>query len=200
MTTKMTERDKKLLAILGFFLVIALFFVIVIKPLHVANTDMKYQINDNKIQIAEMQRKEAELIMARTDNLKHKEEFLQAQQDLYPILKSQEIDRLLTEKVVGHNLSAKRLQIDMPKESANVIGYGRTADDGSNPDKADGVWIARVGLEVAGSIGDMDALVDDLAQDMMGIQVESLRWESRDQGGVQQDTLSLQLKVLMSRQ
>lgn len=206
MTMKMTERDKKLLAGLGVFCIVAILVMVVILPLYTANEVMKDQISSNEDQIELMRQKEAELPALRMGNEARREELLDAQKNLYPLLKTQEVDRLLTEKVMLHGLSARKLQITMPQEAANVSGYGRTADEGSNPDKKDGVWIASVSLEAAGTVAAMDSLIDDLSLETPGVRITGLNWSSARrqvdaQSGLteQYDILSLQLEVEMSR-
>ena len=206
MTMKMTERDKKLLAGLLVFCVVAILTAMVILPLYSANEVMKEQIASNEKQIALMQQKEAELPVIQSVNEERRKELLDEQKDLFPLLKTQEVDRLLTEKVMLNGLSARKLQITMPQEAANVSGYGRTADDGSNPDKKDGVWIATVSLEAAGTMEAMDRLIDDLSLGTPGVRITGLNWSSArrqvdTQSGLteQYDILSLQLEVEMSR-
>lgn len=205
MTTKMTERDKKLLVGLGIFCVLALYAVLVFLPLYTANGTMKEQIEANEKRIQEIEQKELALPTVLSENEQRRELLAGIQRDLYPRLKSQEIDRLLTEKAMAHGLSARKLQITMPEESANVIGYGRANDDGSNPDKKDGVWIAQVTMETSGSMQAMDGLIDDLAEETPGVRIQSISWSS-DRRTVDEttgmtekyDILSLQLEVLMS--
>lgn len=205
MTTKMTERDKKLLVGLGIFCVLALYAVLVFLPLYTANGTMKEQIEANEKRIQEIEQKELALPTVLSENEQRRELLAGIQRDLYPRLKSQEIDRLLTEKAMAHELSARKLQITMPEESANVIGYGRANDDGSNPDKKDGVWIAQVTMETSGSMQAMDGLIDDLAEETPGVRIQSISWSS-DRRTVDEttgmtekyDILSLQLEVLMS--
>lgn len=206
MTTKMTERDKKLLAGLGIFCVAAILIALVILPLYSANKMMKEQIISNEEQIARMEQKQAELPALRMGNEERKEELLKVQESLYPMLKTQDIDRMLTEKVMLHGMSARKLQITMPVEAANVTGFGRSADDGSNPDKKDGVWIASVSMEASGSMTAMDSLIDDLSLGTPGVRITGLNWSSArrqvdTQTGLteQYDILSLQLEVEMSR-
>ncbi len=206
MTTKMTERDKKLLAGLGVFCVLALYVFMVFLPLHTANASMKDQIEANEIRIAEIEEKELALPAVFSENEARREQLGQLQEDLYPLLKSQEIDKLLTEKTMDHGLSARKLQITMPEEASNVIGYGRSKDDGSNPDKKDGVWIAAVSMEFAGSMQAMDSLIDDIALNMPGVRITNISWSSDrrttdELTGMTEkyDILSLQLEVLMSR-
>lgn len=206
MTTKMTERDKKLLMGLGIFCLVAILAAVVILPLYSANELMKEQIEANAEQIALMEQKQAELPILRAEREAKEKELLEVQEPLYPLMKTQDIDRLLTEKVMLYGMSAKRLQITMPEEAANVTGFGRSADDGSNPDKKDGVWIASVSLEVSGSMAAMDNLIDNLSLQTPGVRITGLTWSSArrqvDQTtGLSEpyDILSLRLEVEMSR-
>lgn len=206
MTVNVTERDKKLLAGLAVFCAAVLFFLYVFLPLYTANAAIRQQIRENEERVSQMQQKEAGLPALRAQNEAQKKALAKAQQELYPMMKSQEIDRLLTGKTLRCGLSARKLQITMPKEAANVIGYERVNDSGSNPDKLDGLWIAQVSLEVTGTMEKMDRLIDELALDTSGVVIRRLAWgRSRRQTDAgtgrteAYDILSLQLDVLMSR-
>lgn len=206
MTVKMTERDKKLLIGLGVFCVLALFVTLVFMPLYTANASMKEQIRQNEERVEQMKKKEAALPEARKDNAELKKQLATAQQDLYAMLKSQEIDKLLAQKTLRNGLSARKLQISMPEEPANVKGYARENDNGSNPDGEDGIWIAEVNLEVTGSMDEMDRLIDELALETPGVAITGLTWSSdRRQADAETgrtevfDILGLKLEVLMSR-
>lgn len=199
MTTTLTNRDKKLLAILVFVLVVGLMFIFVVRPLYVSNEKLAEEIAQNETEIQEMEQKEAGLMAARAENQKNKEGFIAAQEDLYPILKSQEIDRILTERVVVCGLSAKRLTITMPKEAASIAEYASTSGELSNPDGLDGIWIAEVDMEVSGSMIGMDTLMDYLVLQMPGIRVIDAKWGSERQGTGSLNVLSMRLQVLMSR-
>lgn len=206
MTAKMTERDKKLLVGLGVFCVAVMYAVLVFMPLYSANAYMKEQIGQNEERIAQMEQKEMELPAVRMENEARKQQLMAAQEDLYPLLKSQEIDRILTEKTAFYGLSARRLQITMPDKPADVAGYGRVNDEGSNPDGNDGVWIAQVSLEAAGSTAAMDGLIDDISFNTPGIRITGLGWgsdrrqvDARTGMTEQYPILSLQLEVMMGR-
>lgn len=201
MTTSITERDKKLLAGLGLFCAMLLFVMLVIRPLGAANAVMGELVEENKEKIRQVQQKDMQFPQLREENLKLKRDLHQVQIKLYPMLKSQEIDRLLTDKVVSYGLSARRLQIVMPDEAANVTLYQHGDDNGSNPDVQDGVWIAHVGMDVSGSIASIDRLIDELSAGMQGVCVTGISW-SRDRydgEGMDSYALSLQLQILMSR-
>ena len=201
MTTKLTDRDKKLLSMLGFFIVAALILLLAVFPLYSANAAMKTQIRDNTERIAQMQQKEMDLAAVQTANRQKKEELAQIQENMFPRMKSQDIDRLLTEKVVANHLSTRKLQILMPEEAANVAAYGKTEDDGSNPDKADGVWLAEVNLELSGDLPNMDVLIDEFTN-TPGIRITNLDFSSKESTengtAVRTDLLSMKLQIIMS--
>lgn len=193
MTVKITERDQKLLAFLGFFCVVVIMVVMVNLPLCAANKSLKEQIDRNQEQISEMESKEARLPFVRALNEDAYVALSEVQKDLYPMLKSQEIDRLLTDKVISYGLTATKLQIIMPEEAADVTGYGMAGSGGSNPTKEDAVWIAVVSLDVAGSMAAMDELIDELSQEAPGIRLVDIRWNQAELKG------NMQLEVIMSR-
>lgn len=207
MTVRMTERDKKLLSGLGVFCVLVFFATFAIMPLHEANELLDKQMQSNREQIAEMEDKAAKLPAVRERNEAGHAALDRVQEELYPILKSQDIDRLLTEKVMSHGLSARKLQIIMPHEPANVVGYGSEDSEGSNPEYEDGVWTAVVILDASGTAASMDALVDELVTETPGVRVAGLSWlDYGKENGILQpgledddDILRLQLEILMSR-
>lgn len=206
MTMTMTDRDKKLLGILGFAGVVAVIVFLVIMPLMTANASMQDQLDMYRDQVAVMKQKEMELPAVRKTNEERNAELAAYQQEMYPIMKSQDIDRLLTDRVVAHGLSARRLQITMPEKAVNATSYGHTQDDGSNPDSKDGIWLAEVSLDVAGALVNMDSLIDEFAGEMPGIRVTNISWGSERRTvdpvtGLSDsvDTMSMRLQVEMSR-
>lgn len=206
MIIKMTKRDKKLLSGLGVFCVTVFFAIFAIAPLHKANEHLSRQIRNNEEQIAEMEDKAAKLPALREMNRAGQASLGAAQEGLYPLLKSQDIDRLLMDIVMAHGLSARKLQIIMHDEPANVTVYGGEGSEGSNPEYEDGVWIATVVLDVSGKTQPMDALIDELATKTSGVRIAGLSWNQygRDPENLlqgppgQEHMLRLQLEILMS--
>jgi len=100
-----------------------------------------------------------------------------------------------------------KLQITMPKEPADVVAYGQDAKEkGGNPDKSeDGLYLANVTLEVSGQLSDIYRLIDTFANDVPGVRITSLRWNSNRKSGntvdgaADQNILELQLWVAMSK-
>ncbi len=123
MNSTMTERDKKLLYMLGFIIIIFFFIIAFIRPLLRA-------INKNNEAIAEAQvvHDEIELKMERLPVLEAYKEKVSKKVDgyakrYYEVMDSTKIDELLTGYVLGHGLKAVNLYIDMPKESEVLVAY-----------------------------------------------------------------------------
>ena len=205
MTTTMTARDKKLLAMLGVICVASALIILVILPLLRNNQDITAQCEENEFRITQMQQKEVQLTAVQKLNQEQHEQLEEMQTDIFPMLRIQDVDQLLTQKVLAHGLAARKLQIIMPDGPANVMPFGSQEEEGSNPDGKTGVWIAVVNLETSGADGAMDQLIDDLSVQTPGVRITSVSWgkgsRTVDQttGAMEQyGVLSMQLQVLMS--
>lgn len=225
MTAKMTERDKKLLAGLSVFCLIVVMVYYVILPLKAANLDMKNQAEAGMAQIEEMDRKSRELPELRARCTEIQGYLAESQNGLYPMLEVQEIDELLTEKVVSAGLKMRSLQVAMPEEPADVMPYlfAEETDDGSrksdisggnetsgrnekqdrnqissNPKGADGIWIAEAGMEIAGSAGEIERLVGEWSESDPGMRVTGFEWR-KDRHDPAGPIMRLRLEILMSR-
>lgn len=197
----MTDHDKKLLAGLGVFCVIAAFVHFVFLPLGIANASLKNQIREQEALIAEIQQKEASLFTARLEYEKRQRELARAQEGFYPLLKRQEIDRILTTRAMDCGLFVRSLQMLMPDKASGVPGF-LSEKDVRNPDGEEGVWIAQVTLELAGSETDLDTLMDEIVMDMPGVRLMGfLRVSGHGQEGFsgEASVWRLQLEVLMCR-
>ena len=197
MTTRVTERDKKLLSGLGVFCVTVFFVFAVLTPLSDANKRLEEQIKSNEERIAKIRLKEASLPDARRENEELRVRLKEAGEKINPMMKSREIDRMLTDRSAAHGLSVTRLQIDMPETPINAAGYGGEDEERSNTDGVDAVWSAQVVLEVSGMDEALDRLVDDLALSAPGVQVMSLSWEKAEEESGGDRLLDLRLTVLM---
>ena len=116
MTTNMTARDKKLLYILGFIVIIFLFILIADRPLF-----RKIRATNEEIAKEQATHDTIEMKLKRMDMVEEYRDAIQQKVDLYakryyPMMDSTRIDDLLTGYVLDHGLKAVNLYIDMPKE------------------------------------------------------------------------------------
>lgn len=201
MTVKMTGRDKKLLMGLGIFCLITGLVFLLILPLLSGNSDRKLEIEENEQKIAEMDAKLEELLVVRAENKTIKEQLVKQQERLYPMLESQQIDKILTEKAVFSGLSVQRLSIAMPTAPASLTDFRSGENSGSsNPNGVDAVWIASVQMTVNGSMEIVDWFIDELSTRMPGIRLMGFRYTEGQMGtGSLRDGASLDLEVWMCR-
>ncbi len=124
MTTQgMTERDKKLLYMLGFIVIIFLFIIIADRPLF-------RKIRETNKEIAKEQETHdtIELKLSRMDLIQNYKEQIDSKVSLYsdryyPLMDSTQVDDLLTGYVLSEGLKAVDLYINMPKEAVKLPAY-----------------------------------------------------------------------------
>ena len=123
METKLTERDKKLLYILGFIVIVFVFGWIIMRP-------MIKSINktEESIAAAENLKRQNEfkvtgLDSARTLLERFRTDLDDSMTDYYEPMDSSEIDKLITSYVLGKGLYAKDLTITMPKDTVEEVPY-----------------------------------------------------------------------------
>ncbi len=123
METKLTERDKKLLYILGFIVIAFIFGWLIMRP-------MIKSINktEESIVAAENLKRQNEfkvtgLDSARTLLERFRNDMDDSMTDYYEPMDSSEIDKLITSYVLGMGLYAKDLTITMPKAAVEERPY-----------------------------------------------------------------------------
>ncbi len=123
MKTEMTERDKKLLYMLGFIVIIFLFVIIADRPLF-----RKIRATNKEIETEQATHDTIEMKLARMSVVEGYRQQIGEKVDLYakryyPMMDSTQIDDLLTGRVLELGLKAVDLYIDMPKETVILLPY-----------------------------------------------------------------------------
>lgn len=196
-TVKTTERDKKLLT--GICLVLAVYIccMLVIRPLYAANKGLKEQILKNEVRIEELRQKELSLPEAEAENQKKQGELADICADLYPVMESRQLDRLVTDMVIRHGLTVCRLNISVPEEPADLRAYLQNEGEGSNPEGKYGIYLAQVDVEVTGEREQVDLLINELAADCKAIRIAMIDWRKNGSGPEGQQNVRLRLYVEM---
>lgn len=114
-TTEITDRDKKLLLFLAIFVIVVVFGFFIIRPLAETDAALKEELAvQEELQIRTQQK--LMLLPSMQANVEKTEEELAAvAEDFYPVMKSQEIDKLLTGIVLSWGLESRQLVIQMPE-------------------------------------------------------------------------------------
>ena len=226
-TMEITERDKKLLLFMAFFVIVLGFGFFIIRPLSQADAELKIELENQQELMMETQLPAMESSLVKTQE--ELEELEEAAKDFYPVMKSQEIDRLLTGIVVGKGLESRQMTITMPQSELKLEPYyasaaaaedsmaqsaaqGASEEDGSTAQATEtvftGIYAAQVQMTIRGNRVTMQQMVDELTRNYPSIRITSAGWGTennsiRNADGEYitsvNDTLQLGLEVYMYR-
>ncbi len=123
MQTQMTERDKKLLYILGFVVIIAIFGLGAIRPIYNKISKTNKEISKVKEDYDNMKMKimRVDTIKTYVDTMDKNVESLSS---IYlPMMNSSQIDKYITDKALNNKLLVTSLNIEMPSEFVLLEPY-----------------------------------------------------------------------------
>jgi hypothetical protein len=123
MTTNLTERDKKLLFMLGIIGIIAAFFLLGIRPLLSSISKTDSTISEEEAQLAIEKQEAALLPTLKSTNEQMQSNISAATSDFYDRMESDEVDKLLTNLVLSEGLNSRNLVITMPTEEISLDSY-----------------------------------------------------------------------------
>lgn len=188
MNMTITENDRKLLGFLAAFLVAAAFLFLVFKPLAAKNDQLDAELKtaraeevdiDNKAALAgDMEQKERTV----TEQMK------QVLARFYPVMQSQEAERMVTTLMLNHDLSIQSLTVTMPEKSAELdwyqysqsaVSYGQPPE-GEEEQNALSLYAAKVTCVAEGKKEDLWGLVDDISTGYPAISISSIEWSSTE--------------------
>lgn len=225
-TTEITERDKKLLLFMAVFIIVVVFGFFIIRPLAETDAALKDElVMQEDIQLRTQQK--LMLLSSVEANVEKTEEELDAAaKEFYPVMKSQEIDKLLTEIVLKWGLDPKQLTIQMPEsemilepfyasQAALEDALSRAATQGEEEQTDStqatassfyGIYAAQAELIVKGDRMVMEQMADEISEDYPAIRITGAAWgreinSLRDEMGEYissaDDTLQLQMEIYM---
>lgn len=203
MKTELTQRDKKLLVFLGIFVIVVCIGYWGIKPAiqKIVKYSEDIEIEQNKKDLDDM--KVASLPMMESENKYYEEEILNSRSNFYPMMTSDEIDKMFTGMVLEYNLNAYDMNIDMPTEECHLDAYKysekanvdeeiddfETYDEmGYYDDDSDeeivfeeepetGIYMAKVKLRIGGEKAALQKFVDDLSGADKKHMVSDYQWD-----------------------
>lgn len=119
----MTKRDKTLLLFLAAFIIAVGFLALVIVPTIGRIKELNVQIIDQQSHKEKMTDKLIKLSGLQAQYEKEQERYEAVTKDFYPLQKSQEIDRMLTDMALSSGLLVRELNIKMPQEESEFVPY-----------------------------------------------------------------------------
>lgn len=203
--TKITERDRKLLAFLAVFVIAAVFGNWIIRPLAAACIEEEMLCLEQSEIMTDHERKSRLLPALREETEKLKREAERSADRFYPLMPAYEVGRLLTNLAVGRGLEVRQLNIEMP-ETEWETAAGTQEGEAAEKTLLTGIYAARASMRIAGGREDMRELLDVLASEHPPIRVKEAIWgkqrrETPDASGkyssVEEDILLLELEIYM---
>jgi type II secretory pathway component PulM len=116
MTTQITSRDKKLLYILGIIVIVAMFYILGIRPLNKKIDKTSVKLDDAQITHDTIEAKLYHLEIIKSFEEKAMTMAEELSSRYYEKMPSSDVDKLITNKALGHGLKVINLGIRTGKE------------------------------------------------------------------------------------
>ncbi len=123
MNTNITERDKKLLYGLGIIVIIALFFILGIRPLHKSIASKNEQIEEEQETHDIIQTKIMYTSVVNAYVTSANKNVDEKSKRYYEMMDASEVDRIFTDYALKNKLTISDLRITMPENTALFLPY-----------------------------------------------------------------------------
>lgn len=123
MQIQMTERDKKLIVFLAIFVIVVAGGYWGIYPIVTKIITTNMELQDAQIERDKNEIKIAQLSLIEMENENLEAEIVDAREDFFPIMTSDQVDKYMTGLILDYNLYAYDLSISMPTDEATVEPY-----------------------------------------------------------------------------
>lgn len=184
--TKITERDKKLLVFLAVFLIVVGFTMLIIVPGIQSISALSVENVSSTLTKEEMDAKIEKLPILTQELEDKKAEWAEMNGELFGMMASQDIDKIVTDEVTSCGLNMKSLNIVMNEELGELSVYGEIqeeesteAADETEDEVNSGIHSASVSLSVEGSQDRISMLTDRFA-DYTAVRVTSMKYDTNE--------------------
>lgn len=223
MQMEMTNRDKKLLIFLSLFVIIVGFGYWGIYPMAKSIKQIDSDIETAKIERDANDMKIMQLPMQETLNEELEENIIDVRNNFYPMLTSDEIDKMFTNMVLDYNLYAYSLDIQMPTVESQLDPY-RYSEKALNPEEefevstedsdaetsneegtdevftdeevSTGIFNATVSMRLGGDEAMLQKLINDLSTSDQKHLLRSYSWDKTSSSSLVYENDEYDLKVL----
>lgn len=140
----MTERDKKILLALIIVVIVFLFSYYGIRPLVKSTKETNEEIEEQQIIYDENEYKLMDLPLQEMINGDLEEDIIEARKPFYPMMTSDEVDKLLTSQALNYGLYSYDMSISIDDEPCELKAYqySEKALNGGNEEKKETVQSA----------------------------------------------------------
>ena len=203
MTLKVRESDKKILIVLGLVLVILGLTLGVLMPLAEDTQELSEKITEAEIEKQEKEMKVVSLPGIRTREEQSQKDLTAMQDKYYPVMKSVEIDRMMTNTAVNCGIQVTNMDIKMPDFTAYTtlpnysdLVYG-TEQENSENTAFDGMYTASLTMNMTGSRENLQAMLDVTVSQNPRQRVTDFSWQKNQKEGSSEYTLSMSVEIYM---
>ena len=203
MTLKVTERDKKILLVLAVFLIVLGLIAGVLMPLMENTQKLGEEIAEAEVEKQEKEMKVAALPGMRSRMEKAEEELSAMQERYYPVMKSVEIDRMMTHTAVNCGIQVLDMDIKMPDFTSytTLLNYGDIVygveQENSENTPFDGMYTASLTMNMTGSRENLQSMLDVTVSQEPRQRVTDFSWQKNQKEGSSEYTLSMSVDIYM---
>lgn len=176
MKLTITEHDKKLLYFLAIFVIVVGFGGLVIRPLVVANLQMSKKLEQAQEEKSNLEQKVGLSTSSKKVYDSLSKDLEKSVSDFYPMMKSEEIDKMITDLLLDYGVFSRDLDIQMGTEEVQVKPYGKESVE--EDDISTGVYAAEVSLTATGKRNTLQKVIDTLGRDYKAIRITAYNWSS----------------------
>lgn len=203
MTLKVTERDKKILLVLAVFLIVFGLIAGVLVPLMESTQKLGEEITEAELEKQEKEMKVMALPGMKTRMEKAEEELAAMQEKYYPVMKSVEIDRMMTNTAVKCGIQVSDMDIKMPDFTAytTLLNYGDLVygakQENSEDTPFDGMYTASLTMNMTGSRENLQSMLDVTISQEPRQRVTDFSWQKNQKEGSSEFTLNMSVDIYM---
>lgn len=180
MKLEITQRDKKLLKIFAMVLLLFgyIYFFLLPKVEHLSQLQEKVEVAEEKQEA--LKKKIANLPVDQKEVATEKQRIKEASKDLYDDMDNSQIDKLVTNMILKHGLSAQSLDIEVEPTYKQPAAYdpkddGEEASENSTEDTGDkkeySIAVTKVKASVNGKKSNFIQLLDEVFHDCPAMKV-----------------------------
>lgn len=183
MKMTVTESDKKLLSYLMAFLTAIVFIMFVFRPLLTKINTVQRELSQARVETKSFDKKlqDRDAMLREESELQERSKVVLAR--FYPMLQSQDAEKMATILMLNHHLQIQSIQVSMQESAEKMKWYPyavqeEAAEDGMEEEEPENMqlYTARVSCVTDGSKEDLWALVDDLSMNYPAISISSMEW------------------------
>ena len=192
MKLKITQHDKKLLYFLAIFVIVVGIGGLVIRPLIVGNLQVYKKVEQAQEEKSDLEQKVGLNASSKKVYDTLLKDLKKSVSDFYPMMKSEEIDKMITDLLLEYGVFSRDLDIQIGTDEAQLKPYGK--ENVKDEEVSTGIYVASVTVTATGKRNTLQKVIDTLGRDYPSIRITAYNWSSELQT-VNSDNTTGELKL-----